>query len=149
MRLTTFTDYSLRVLMFVATAPEGRATIAEVARSFDISEHHLVKVVHALGTSGLLNNQRGRGGGLRLGRAPREINVGHVVRITEGMDFPAECFGRNDNHCVLTPACRLAGVLERALEAFYAVLDGYTLEDLVANRKDVTAILHRFTPALA
>ena len=74
----------------------------------------------------------------------REINVGKVVRATEGTDFPAECFGRGPSSCVLTPVCRLSGVLERALEAFYAVLDGYTLEDLVANGRGVAAILHRF-----
>ena len=147
MRLTTFTDYALRVLMFVATAPEGRATIAEVARAFGISENHLVKVVHRLGQVGILDNVRGRGGGLRLGRPARSINVGEVVRLTEGGAFPAECFGRATNACVLTPVCSLSGVLERALEAFYRELDAYTLDDLVANRQGVSAILHRFAPA--
>ena len=150
MRLTAFTDYSLRTLMFVATAPEGRATIAEVARAFGISEHHLVKVAHLLGREGLLDNQRGRGGGLRLARAARAIRLGDVVRLTEGADFPAECFGhQGPGGCVLAPVCHLASALERAVEAFYAVLDGYSLEDLVANRRGVSAILHRFAPARA
>ena len=142
MRLTTFTDYSLRVLIFVASAPEGRATIAEVARAFGISEHHLLKVVHLLGREGFLVNTRGRGGGLRLARAARAINVGKVVRATEGTDVPAECFDRETNTCAITRVCRLKGVLGRALDAFYAVLDGCSLEDLVANRSQLTPILH-------
>src|SRR5450755_3391376 len=97
MHLTTFTDYSLRVLMFVASAPEERTTIAQIARSFGISEHHLVKVVHALGKAGLLENTRGRGGGLRLAVPAAAIRVGQVVRATEGGDVPAECFERDSN----------------------------------------------------
>jgi Rrf2 family nitric oxide-sensitive transcriptional repressor len=83
MRLTTFSDYALRVLLFVATAPEGRARIADIASTYRISEHHLVKVVHHLGKEGLLANTRGRGGGLRLARPASQINVGHVVRTAE------------------------------------------------------------------
>lgn len=143
MRLTTFTDYSLRVLIHVATAPEGRATIAEIARAFDISENHLVKVAHLLGREGFLFNTRGRGGGLRLARAPHAIKVGRVVRATEGDPMPAECFDPGGSHCALAGVCRLAGVLGQAVEAFYAVLDRYSLEDLVANRAPVAAILHR------
>ena len=140
MKLTTFTDYSLRVLIYVATAPEGRATIAEVAQAFDISENHLVKVVHLLGREGILLNTRGRGGGLALARPAREINVGAVVRLTEGGDYPAECF-TEDNHCSIAPVCRLAGVLDEALRAFYGVLDHYTLADLVHNRARLASIL--------
>jgi len=147
MRLTAFTDYSLRVLIHVATAPEGRATISEVSRAFRISEHHLVKVVHLLGREGFLLNTRGRGGGLALARCAADINVGALVRTTEGGDAPAECF-REDGTCVIAPACRLAGVLQEALDAFYAVLDRYTLADLIANRHRLAAILH-FLPRAA
>ena len=143
MRLTAFTDYSLRVLIHVATAPEGRTTIAQIARAFGISENHLVKVVHLLGCEGFLLNTRGRGGGLRLARAARAINVGAVVRATEGGAMPAECFGEGESRCAIVRVCRLAGVLAQAVDAFYAVLDGYTLEDLVVNRAPVAAILHR------
>lgn len=146
MRLTTFTDYSLRVLMFVATAPEGRATIAEVAKAFGISEHHLVKVVHALGKEGVLLNTRGRGGGLRLAAPPASIRVGRLVRATEGGDVPAECFERETNECTITRVCRLKNVLAEAVDAFYGALDQYTLADLVANRAKVGSILH-FHPA--
>ena len=147
MKLTTFTDYSLRVLIYVASAREGRVTIAEIARAFDISENHLVKVVHLLGREGLLLNTRGRGGGLALARPAKEISVGAVVRLAEGGDYPAECF-REDNHCAIAPVCKLAGVLEEALGAFYAVLDRYTLADLVHNRARLASIL-RFEPRLA
>ena len=141
MRLTAFTDYSLRVLMYLATAPEGRGTIAGIAAAFGISENHLVKVVHLLGREGLLLNTRGRGGGLALARPAREINVGAVVRLTEGGDVPAECFLESGN-CAITKVCRLAGVFEQALAGFYRVLDGYTVADLVENRRAVAAILH-------
>ena len=142
MKLTTFTDYSLRVLIHVASAPEGRATIGEIARTWKVSEHHLVKVVHLLGKEGLLENTRGRGGGLRLAVPARAINVGRVVRATEGTDIPAECFDRDHDECAISGICRLSGVLGRALEAFYGVLDGVTLEDLVANRSQLVSVLH-------
>ncbi len=131
MHLTSFTDYSLRVLIFVATAPEGRTTIAEAARVLAVSENHLVKVVHALGKLGLLHNTRGRGGGLQLAGPPSSIHVGRVLRATECMDI-AECFDPDSNLCGLAGRCRLEGVLHEALDAFYAVLDRYTLQELLA-----------------
>jgi len=142
MRLTTFTDYSLRVLVYAATAPEGRVTIAEVAKAFGISQHHLVKVVHLLGRLGLLENTRGRNGGFKLARAPADINVGAVLRATEGDAVPAECFHADGGSCPITGACRLQKALHEAVEAFHAVLDRYTLADLVANRRTLVGILH-------
>lgn len=141
MRLTTFTDYSLRVMMYVAAHPEGRATIAEIARAYDISEHHLTKVVHFLGKEGYLENLRGRGGGLRLARAPSAINVGDVVKLTEGGDVPAECFERESNCCAITADCKLKFALSDAVDAFYAALRRYTLEDVVKNRKALGKVL--------
>jgi Rrf2 family nitric oxide-sensitive transcriptional repressor len=141
MRLTAFTDYSLRLLIYLAGSPEGRSTVPEVAKAFGISESHLVKVAHMLGRHGILSNTRGRGGGLKLAASARTINVGRVVRLTEGSDIPAECFDVATNHCVLAGNCRLEGVLREAVERFYAVLDRYTLEDLVTNRKQLTKIL--------
>ena len=142
MRLSTFTDYSLRMLIFVATAPEGRATIAEVARSFGISESHLVKVAHGLGRMGVLANTRGRGGGLRLALPAGEIVVGKVVRATEVSDIAAECFDPAHNTCAITRVCRLRSALAQALAAFYQVLDRHTLADLVANRGELAAVMH-------
>jgi Rrf2 family nitric oxide-sensitive transcriptional repressor len=146
MRLTSFTDYSLRVLMFLAAEPVRRATIAEIARTFEISENHLMKVVHLLGKAGLLANVRGKGGGLQLAKAPDAINIGKVVRTTEGRPMPAECFDRERNRCVITPICKLRHVLDEAVKAFYATLDQYTLEDLLRNRHAVAKVLFINTP---
>lgn len=133
MRLKTFTDYSLRLLIFLAARPRRRATIAEIAVAFDISENHLMKVSHVLGKAGVLANVRGKDGGLELAKAANEINVGQVVRITEGAPRLAECF-KPAGACRITRACRLRGVLNDAANAFYAVLDRYTLEDITRNR---------------
>lgn len=141
MRLTTFTDYSLRVLLYVATAPEGRANIAEIARKYGVSEHHIVKVVHLLGKQGLLLNTRGRGGGLRLARAPAMIGIGEVVRITEEPSVLVECFSPAGK-CVISDSCRLAGILQEAHEAFYEVLDSFTLAHLLERPQRISHVLH-------
>lgn len=141
MRLSNFTDYSLRVLMYLAADPDRRATIAEIAAAYDISEHHLVKVVHFLGRSGWLLNLRGRGGGIELALPPQAINLGEVVRAAEGDPMPAECFDRARNECRITRACRLRGVLAEAVEAFHAALDRYTVADLVPNRMALVRLL--------
>lgn len=145
MRLTSFTDYSLRVLLHVATAPEGRATIAGIAAAYGISEHHLVKVVHLLGREGFLVNSRGRGGGLRLAADPAAIRVGAVVRATEGAEGPVECFSPERDQCAISGRCALAGALSKAMAAFYETLDAYTLADLLQGKRAarIAAILHR------
>ena len=142
MRLTTFSDYSLRVLMYTASAPAGRTTVADIARAFRISHNHLMKVVHHLGKAGVLANTRGRNGGVRLAREAGAINVGEVVRATEHGDLAAECFG-GDNACALKGMCRLEPALREAVEAFYGVLDRYTLADLIADRSALMAVLRR------
>jgi Rrf2 family nitric oxide-sensitive transcriptional repressor len=142
MRLTAFTDYSLRVLIYVATAPEGRATIGEIARAFHISENHLVKVAHRLGQVGLLVNTRGRGGGLRLAVSPSAIRLGSVVRETEGRDVPAECFEVGGSDCLIARTCTLRHVLAEAVDGFHAVLDKYTLADLVKKPSPMTLAMH-------
>ncbi|HEY0825963.1 MAG TPA: Rrf2 family transcriptional regulator [Ramlibacter sp.] len=141
MKLTAFTDYSLRVLIYLAAQPGQRATIAQIATAFDVSENHLVKVVHFLGKLGWLTNVRGKGGGLELGGPPEQIVVGQVVRATEGNAVVAECFGDSGGDCQIAPNCRLRGVLGEAVAAFYAVLDRYTLEDLVNNRQQLARML--------
>jgi len=141
MKLTVFTDYSLRVLIYLAAQPQRRATIAEVAGAFDVSENHLTKVVHFLGKGGWLANVRGKGGGLELAMPPELIGVGKVVRETEGAVVPAECFGNDDGHCSIGTICRLRGVLAEAVGAFYDVLDRYTLADLVQNRSSLAKAL--------
>ena len=141
MRLTSFTDYCLRVLIFVAAHPQEKTTIAEVARSYAISEHHLTKVVHFLGKAGFLANVRGRGGGLCLARPPRRISVADVVRKAEGAAVPAACFDEAAETCAISRICRLRGVLGEAVRAFHTVLEQYTLEDLVANRQRLKLVL--------
>jgi Rrf2 family transcriptional regulator, nitric oxide-sensitive transcriptional repressor len=148
MRLTTFTDYSLRVLMYVAAHPDGRTTIGEIAGAYAISEHHLTKVVHFLGKAGFLENIRGRGGGLKLARAAQSINVGEVVKLTEGGDVPAECFASESNACAITADCKLKFALADAVDAFYAALGRYTLEDVVKNRKALGKVLFMAAPGV-
>ena len=147
MKLTAFTDYALRVLIYLSAQPTERATIAQIASSFQVSEHHLVKVVHFLGKQGWLKNVRGKGGGLELGLAPDRIGLGQVVRQTEGQAVVAECFGDGSGNCCIAPTCRLRGVLGEAVAAFYAVLDRYSLADLVANRQELATVL--FVPRSA
>jgi Rrf2 family nitric oxide-sensitive transcriptional repressor len=133
MKLTTFTDYSLRALIYLALNEGERATIARIARAYGISEAHLVKVVHFLSQAGWVNSIRGKGGGLELGRAPDALNLGEIVRLTEGADRPAECFDPNSPACCIDGVCRLRGALGEAVGAFYATLDRYSLADLVDN----------------
>jgi Rrf2 family nitric oxide-sensitive transcriptional repressor len=135
MRLTRYSDYCLRVLMYLGLRPGQLATIDEISNAYDISKAHLTKVVHELGRAGYLETTRGRGGGLRLARRLDEIGVGNVVRHTEGSFDLVECFDSASNTCRLESACVLHGVLEEALDAFLATLDEYTLADLVAGRK--------------
>jgi Rrf2 family nitric oxide-sensitive transcriptional repressor len=141
MRLTTFTDYSLRVLIYVGVHADRRTTIAEIAEAFGISENHLTKIVHALGKAGFLDNVRGRGGGMTLARAPKSINVGAVVRATEPSVRPAECFDAASSACSIAPYCRLRGVLGEAVRAFEAVLAKYTLADLIHNERALAKVL--------
>jgi Rrf2 family nitric oxide-sensitive transcriptional repressor len=141
MRLRTFTDYCLRVLIYLAVEPERRATTDEIATAFSVSGNHLDKVVRFLARHGLLASVRGRGGGLRLASVPAAINVGEVVRLAEGGDAPVECHDRASNACVITPACRLRHALDEAVGAFYGVLAGYTLADLVQQRRALAGIL--------
>lgn len=131
MRLTTYTDYTLRTLMYLGVHQGQSVTIRDIADAYDISKNHLMKVVHQLGLAGLVETVRGRNGGLKLKKAPEEINLGAVIRATEPDFFMAECFDDVRNHCVLSPACGLQGVLRSATSAYLAVLDNNTLAGLL------------------
>ncbi|HZW21157.1 Rrf2 family transcriptional regulator [Noviherbaspirillum sp.] len=133
MRLTDYTDYSLRTLMYLGIHRENLVTIQDIADAYGISKSHLMKVVHQLGLSGLVETIRGRSGGLRLGKEPEEINIGDVVRNTEPDFMMVECFNREINECVLSPSCELQDVLRRATAAYLQVLSGVTLADLLRN----------------
>jgi len=141
MHLTRYTDYSLRVLMFLATAPDGFGTIGAIAEAFDISHNHLTKVVQELARRGYVDTVRGKGGGIRLRMAPEKINVGRVIRDMEADLIVVECFHR-ENRCVITPKCILKNALVEAINAFMAVLDGYTLADIVGDPAQLSRLLH-------
>lgn len=141
MRLNTFTDYSLRVLMFVGTKGEARSTIDEIALRHDISRNHLMKVVLRLRQLGYLKTVRGNGGGIRLGRAPGEIGLGRVVREIENDIGPVSCLQKAGAPCILEPACILKGALARAMAEFLRVLDEYTLADLLLPRTRIATLL--------
>jgi Rrf2 family transcriptional regulator, nitric oxide-sensitive transcriptional repressor len=131
MRLAEYTDYALRVLMYCAAHPERLVTIPEIAEAYDLSRNHLMKIVHDLGRQGLLETTRGRGGGLRLLKPAAEVRIGDVVRATETDFRLVECFDASTNACSLTPTCRMRGLLDSALAAYFRELDGATLADLV------------------
>lgn len=133
MRLTVYTDYALRMLMYLAVKDDGLATIAEIADSYGISKNHLMKVVHQLGLAGYVETVRGRGGGLRLGRPAGDIRLGEVVRVTETDMVIVPCFDPMNTECPLRRACVLRSALAHARDAFIAVLDEYTLADLAAG----------------
>lgn len=131
MRLTTYTDYALRALIYLAANRERLVTIQDIADAHDIAKNHLTKVVHQLGILGFVESLRGRNGGLKLGKEPAQINIGAVVRSTEPDFHMAECFDPKKNFCMLSTACSLKGVLYKATAAYLAVLDEVTLENLM------------------
>ena len=141
MRLTMYTDYALRLLIFLALKTEGRATIAEIAESYAISKNHLMKVAHQLGVAGYLENVRGKHGGLRLAKPAAEINLGEIVRRTEPDMALVPCFKPIDALCAIRQACPLRHALEKAVLAFFEVLDSYTLADLARPRGPMRAML--------
>ena len=141
MRLTVYTDFSLRVLMFLALKGDGLATIAEIAKAYGISKNHLMKVAHQLGVAGYVETVRGKGGGLRLARRPQDIVIGEVVRRTEPDMAIVRCFAPDDASCTILPSCALRGVLSEARDAFLSALDGHTLADLVRPRAPLRKLL--------
>jgi Rrf2 family transcriptional regulator, nitric oxide-sensitive transcriptional repressor len=141
-RLTVYTDYSSRMLMYLAVRGDGLATIAEVAEAYGVSKAHLTKVAHQLGLLGYVETVRGRGGGLRLARPAERIGLGEVVRRTEPEMALAPCFGPAHMPCPIAPACGLRGALHEAGQAFLAVLDRHSLADLVRRRAELGALLH-------
>lgn len=134
MRLTSFTDYSIRVLIYLAVSHDEQPTIREIAERFDVSRNHLMKVVHELSKRGYLTALRGKHGGLRLNIAPVDINIGKLISELENDLALTECLG-NNNQCILTPACELKTILAEALQSFFATLDEYTLEDILRGRR--------------
>ncbi|NJD06568.1 MAG: Rrf2 family transcriptional regulator [Methylococcaceae bacterium] len=130
MQLTQFTDYSLRVLIYLARLPPpGMATIPEIAAHFQVSKSHLVKVAATLSAQGFVESSRGKGGGIKLARPPQTIGIGEVVRITEPHMDLVECFDLKTNQCRIIRGCFLKAILYESRRAFLAVLDKYSLAD--------------------
>ena len=141
MQLTVYTDYALRVLMYLAVHDDRLVTIAEMASTYAISKNHLMKIVYQLGQKGFIETVRGRSGGLRLGQAPERLAVGYVVRQMEPHFNMVECFDPTTNRCPITPACGLSHVLGEARNAFLAVLDRHTLADLIQDKPALVRLL--------
>lgn len=143
MRITTYTDYSIRVLMYLALKGDRQSTIQEISESYDISRNHLMKVVQQLGRKGYLAAMRGKNGGLLLKRPAESIKIGALVKDMEHDLALTECFG-NSNRCAITPACCLKGVFAEALTAFFDTLDTYTLADILpqGRQPELAELLH-------
>lgn len=161
MKLTNYSDYALRSLIYLAVTPkDGKlANIDDIAQAYDISKSHLTKIIHQLGKLGYIESVRGKGGGIRLAKDPSEINVGQLIRHTESDFGILKCLDDNSkntdstislvnistdtNSCVISPACRLKGMFYKAMLAFVAVLDGYTLADVLVNDKELFTLLDK------
>ena len=141
MQLTSFTDYALRILMYVAAQPARRCLTTDVAAAFGISRHHTVKIVNELQHLGYVETVRGRNGGFALARDAATINIADVVRRTEADMALVECFDRETNTCPLTHACGLKGALAEAFAAFLAVLDRYSIADMVSRPRWASTLL--------
>lgn len=138
MRLTTHTDYALRVLMYLGLRGDNFSTIKEIAEQYGISKNHLMKLVHVLGQLGYVQTVRGKNGGLRLARRPDEITVGEIIRQMEPDMALVECFRNTDAECRIVKTCILQSALGEALHCFLEALDQYTLSDLLVRGEDLS-----------
>ena len=143
MHLTKFSDYSLRLLLYLALNDGRTVSVAEVSRAYKVSPHIMVKVVQLLVEQGLVSSVRGRRGGLRLNRAPAQINVGRLIRTTEPNWDLVECFDMARNTCPIEPACGLKGALKRAQRAFLGALDEHTLADFLPRAPSLIRLLNQ------
>ncbi|GLO64536.1 nitric oxide-sensing transcriptional repressor NsrR [Oceanobacillus kimchii] len=142
MNLKKYTDYALRVLIFTGLKSDQElANIKEIAEVYQISQEHLRKVVHELTKKELVVTIRGRNGGIKLAKSASEINIGHLIRQLENDFVLLECFDKGTNHCVISPGCTLKHVINKAMVAFFKVLEEYTLEDLIKNEEELLALM--------
>ena len=147
MNVTRFTDYALRVLIYLGVSDKELVTIKDVAEKYDISKNHLMKVVQELSAQGYIEAIRGKHGGIRLNHSANDINIGELVRKFEQDSNLVECFG-NNNQCVITPACQLKGIFSQALNQFFVYLEQYTLADLI-EPSDKKKLAQIFTTSLS
>lgn len=131
MQLTSFTDYSLRTLVYLAMHQQRLCTAKEVAEFYQISQNHMVKIVHNLAKLGVINSSKGKGGGIALAQAPKEINIGELIAKLEPNFYIAECFNQSLKNCVLLPDCKLKSILGNALQSFFNELNQHTLADVI------------------
>ena len=143
MRHSVHTDYSIRVLIYLAIFNEKLVTIEDIATAYAISKNHLTKVVHNLVKSGFVASIRGRNGGIKLARDPQDINISHVVLKAEEDFNMVECLNHENNQCIVSGFCRLTGIFSKALDAYIASLAKYTLSDLVKNPRPMRKILQQ------
>lgn len=141
MQLTLYSDYSLRVLIYLARHRDGLITINEIAEFYQISKNHLVKVVHQLGKIGVIESVRGKNGGLRLALAPEKIYIGDLVQKTEPNFNLVECFNFASNRCVITDACYLKNILDEGLRSMMKTLNQYTLADVITRMPNAISVL--------
>ncbi|QMU62204.1 MAG: Rrf2 family transcriptional regulator [Gammaproteobacteria bacterium] len=135
MRLTQFTDYSLRVLIYLALRPKERTTIDQLTNAYDVSRHHIRSVVHHLAKLGYIDSTQGKGGGVTLAFEPAQISIREIVENTENDFYIVECFNPDGNFCPIEPSCVLKQALSEASKSFLKTLEGYTIEDLIRNKK--------------
>lgn len=140
MHVTTFSDYSMRVMMYLGLQHGKLATIADIAQAYNISGNHLTKVVHHLAQHGYVETVRGKGGGLRLSRDPSTVNIGEMIRASEGDTGLLPCLDK-EGTCCIQPSCKLMAILREAQTAMFNVLDKYTLADLLTQKEPLARIL--------
>lgn len=140
MELTKFSDYSLRLLLYLGLNDDRNVSLIEIAEAYSISRNHLVKIANHLSQAGIITTIRGKGGGIKLAAEQSEINIGKVVRSTEGHIPLVECFSSETNKCCITQGCTLKGVLKKAERAFYHELDQYSLKDLLRSKKKLSGL---------
>ncbi|KYG34352.1 Rrf2 family transcriptional regulator [Alkalihalobacillus trypoxylicola] len=145
MHLTNYSDYALRTLIYLGSQSnhESLVSIKQISSIYKISTNHMRKVVYELGQLGYIETIRGKNGGIKLAIEPKKINIGAVVRKTENL-YILECFDREINTCIISSACQLKSILSEALHAFLQVLDKYTLEDLLTNKRDLQTLFTLF-----
>ncbi|GAF64766.1 putative transcriptional regulator [Bacillus sp. TS-2] len=145
MHLTNYSDYALRTLIYLGSQSnhESLVSIKQISSIYKISTNHMRKVVYELGQLGYIETIRGKNGGIKLATEPKKINIGAVVRKTENL-YILECFDREINTCIISSACQLKSILSEALHAFLQVLDKYTLEDLLTNKRDLQTLFTLF-----
>ena len=138
MQLTSFTDYGLRALVYMASLPEGKMTnITQVTQVYGVSRNHMVKIINQLSRAGFVMAVRGKNGGIRLGKPAETIRIGDVVRALE----PLTLVNCNPEFCHITPACRLKGVLQQGVQRFLSELDQHTLADMVKENPPLFKLL--------